>query len=134
MLGTTLANWFPSGSPYIGHVNVVAHSMGGLVVRSYMTGLAAVPYRGEFGRLAMAGTPNFGLNLANAAFLCARGTQEFDLKLGSDLIWQVNALWQTSPPIGGSTKSAICQDPPPSVLNSTFWMPRLPAKAMPPML
>ena len=40
--------------------DVIAHSMGGLLVRGWMAGLADVPYDGQIRRLILAGTPNFG--------------------------------------------------------------------------
>jgi pimeloyl-ACP methyl ester carboxylesterase len=65
-LNTAIANWFPSGEP----VHLVAHSMGGLVARSFVE---AHPERWESmwdktpkspgargGRLVMLGTPNHG--------------------------------------------------------------------------
>jgi pimeloyl-ACP methyl ester carboxylesterase len=65
-LNSSIANWFPSGEP----VHLVAHSMGGLVARSFVE---AHPERWESmwdataespgargGRLVMLGTPNHG--------------------------------------------------------------------------
>jgi triacylglycerol esterase/lipase EstA (alpha/beta hydrolase family) len=44
-------------------IDIVAHSMGGLIVRAYMTGLIAPwgkPYKGKIRRFIMAGTLNHG--------------------------------------------------------------------------
>ncbi len=41
-------------------VHVVAHSMGGLVVRSYIQGLAKYPYENEIDKLALVGSPAGG--------------------------------------------------------------------------
>jgi pimeloyl-ACP methyl ester carboxylesterase len=45
-------------------VDVVAHSMGGLIARAWMAGLATVhvPYLGQIRKLVLAGTPNYGIN------------------------------------------------------------------------
>ena len=45
-------------------VDVVAHSMGGLVTRAWMAGLSNVPYEeSKINKLVLAGTPNFGSGL-----------------------------------------------------------------------
>src|ERR1700687_4386623 len=48
-------------------VQVVAHSMGGLVTRTWMAGMAnpSMPYNGDIGTLSMIGTPNYGGVLGN---------------------------------------------------------------------
>ncbi|MBI4682211.1 MAG: DUF1566 domain-containing protein, partial [Nitrospirae bacterium] len=57
-------------------VNIIAHSMGGLVTRSYIQGSS---YDNDIDRFAMVGTPNHGA--ANAYYLWAGG----DPKLADDL-------------------------------------------------
>ncbi|MFZ5761128.1 MAG: DUF1566 domain-containing protein [Thermodesulfobacteriota bacterium] len=66
-------------------VNIIAHSMGGLVARAYIQGLAEkvtvtktlltrtefhelYPYKGEIGKLLMLGTPNHGSLLGSVAW------------------------------------------------------------------
>ncbi|MBI4454770.1 MAG: alpha/beta fold hydrolase [Acidobacteria bacterium] len=45
----------------VSQVDVVAHSMGGLLVRAWMAGLTDQPYSGQIRRLVLAGTPHFGV-------------------------------------------------------------------------
>ena len=42
-------------------VDVVAHSMGGLVARAWISGMESVPYNNEIRRIITAGTPHFGI-------------------------------------------------------------------------
>jgi pimeloyl-ACP methyl ester carboxylesterase len=52
-------------------VDVIAHSMGGLIVRAWMAGQinAAVPYNGEIRRLVLIATPNYGADGAKLRVL-----------------------------------------------------------------
>ncbi|OPL16014.1 MAG: hypothetical protein AVO38_01780 [delta proteobacterium ML8_D] len=80
---------------HAGHINVIAHSMGGLVARAYIHGMAKAAaqviiapgqtptpeeYKDEVGKLLMMGTPNHGSNLADLLVLIA----------GDDTWWIVN--------------------------------------------
>lgn len=44
-------------------VDIVAHSMGGLVARYYLEGFSLTPYRGDVRRFVMIGTPNGGVDV-----------------------------------------------------------------------
>jgi triacylglycerol esterase/lipase EstA (alpha/beta hydrolase family) len=67
-------------------VDLVAHSMGGLVARAWIAGLAQdelgdpVPYQGEIRRLVMAATPHYGADIASKSKYLAKLR-----KLSSDL-------------------------------------------------
>lgn len=64
-----LDNWF--GTDYTGNINIVAHSMGGLVARSFMNRERSVgPHQGDAGgervnKLITLGTPHHGSPMAN---------------------------------------------------------------------
>ena len=45
----------------VDQVDVIAHSMGGLLARAWMARLTDMPYSNEIRRLVLAGTPNFGV-------------------------------------------------------------------------
>jgi hypothetical protein len=90
----------PDGSPYRGTANVLAHSLGGLVVRTYAAGLANVRYRGEFKKLVMAGTPNYGLLGASLArALSLPNAQVREVAYGSPFIWKLHEAWSQAPPV-----------------------------------
>ncbi len=101
----------PRGSPYLGTINLVAHSEGGLVVRAYMTGGAGVPYRGEFKRLVMAGTPNYGLLastlLAGLAPQGGKSGQAHEMAFGTSFIWNLDATWDGAPPLSAENVLGI---------------------------
>lgn len=89
--------------PYNGKLNVLAHSMGGLVARAYMAGLANRPYNGAFKRIAMAATPNYGISPFKSEFLswlnCGPkqgDIQEEDLKSGSQFIATLDRAWKVN--------------------------------------
>ena len=72
-------------------VDVIAHSMGGLIVRQYLTHHSKHPIR----RLVFLSTPHFGTNAAalleSVASVSAEGNLQADeMQLGSDFLWQLN--------------------------------------------
>ncbi|MBO8157997.1 hypothetical protein [Thermosyntropha sp.] len=46
------------------HIDLIAHSKGGIAVRIYLSGLAYTPYRGDVRRFIMLGVPNMGTDYA----------------------------------------------------------------------
>jgi N-acetylneuraminic acid mutarotase/pimeloyl-ACP methyl ester carboxylesterase len=102
--GGRLQTWVPPGSGHRGSVNVLAHSMGGLVVQAYMVGFAnpALPYGGEIGRIIMAGTPNYGTPLGQflVSVLQLKGcAQVFEMAYSSDFLWNLHGAWEQRPPL-----------------------------------
>ncbi|WP_157819193.1 alpha/beta fold hydrolase [Mariprofundus aestuarium] len=74
-------------------VDVVAHSMGGLLVRQYLSHHNNHPVR----RVVFLATPHFGTNIAKVLVslgsIGAEGNiQATEIKPGSDFLWQLNAL------------------------------------------
>jgi len=72
-------------------VDVIAHSMGGLIVRQYLTHHSEHPIR----RLAFLSTPHFGTNAASflesIASVSSEGNLQADeMQVGSDFLWQLN--------------------------------------------
>jgi triacylglycerol esterase/lipase EstA (alpha/beta hydrolase family) len=82
-------------------IDVVAHSMGGLIVRAWMadiTTLFGVQYTDQIRRLIMIGTPNHGSVWANAGAFpgewgCFSDNQLIDMRLGSNFMWNLNYNW-----------------------------------------
>jgi len=92
----------------VGEVDVVAHSMGGLIARAWMVGMTDVPYANQIRRLVLAGTPNFGVglidlgkigNLLGETFLCdedvsaVRKRQNQQMLFGSQFLEELNEKW-----------------------------------------
>jgi uncharacterized protein (TIGR03437 family) len=74
-------------------VDVVAHSMGGLIVRSYLSGkqttvgLFSPPLTTKIRKAVFIGTPHFG---SFAAGLLNLGTQAIQMNPGSQFLWDLN--------------------------------------------
>jgi pimeloyl-ACP methyl ester carboxylesterase len=86
-------------------VDVVAHSMGALITRAWMAGMATVkiPYEGQIRRLVTIGTPHYGSSpktlgvLADLAAPFGGGcstTQRDQLALGSHFITRLHDQWK----------------------------------------
>jgi pimeloyl-ACP methyl ester carboxylesterase len=79
-------------------VDVVAHSMGGLIVRAWMAGLVTVPvpYEGQIRRLISVGTPNYGIRFlfARTRITCSVAQAE-QLTFGSEFLWELHDQWQS---------------------------------------
>ena len=79
---------YTDGSP-VTQVDIVAHSMGGLITRAYLAGLQAdgsllPPQNPKVGKVVLIGTPNFG------SFQAPRvGTQAPEMVLGSTFLWNL---------------------------------------------
>ncbi len=55
-LGYLKKNYYDANQKF----NVISHSMGGLVVRSYVQGISPYDYKGDVNHLVMIGSPNYG--------------------------------------------------------------------------
>jgi hypothetical protein len=110
---------YPAGT----QVDIIAHSMGGLVVRAYMVGMAPapdgspLPYGNEIRRLIMAGTPNYGApaNLWDTIIRagCHIGaltptqvggpggsaTQAEEMEYGARFLWDLDHKWLAKAPV-----------------------------------
>ncbi len=98
----------------VSNINIVAHSMGGLLVRAYLENLGVsavtgdpVEYTGEVGKVVFLATPNHGSYLANRV---NKGESPFcssllgltpddpnaeaydDLSIGSQFLWELNNI------------------------------------------
>lgn len=107
-LAAGFADWlaarFPGADP---PVDVVAHSMGGLVARAYMAGLApGRPYGNQVRRLVMLATPNYGVAPELIDF-CSGPTvpapdlddvesQAEQLRHSSRFLWALHEAWTSS--------------------------------------
>jgi len=96
-------------------IDIVAHSMGGLVTRAYIANMASYPYgqdrvypyEGNIRKFLMLGTPNFGSHRANEILEKSPSCEDLvvtwltggdtnaealqDLAAGSKFIWDINA-------------------------------------------
>ena len=78
------------------NVDVVAHSMGGLIVRSYLSGKQDAagsfnpPAAPPIGKLVLIATPNFGTPVASLGF--GLGSQTAEMVPGNQLLWDL-ATW-----------------------------------------
>jgi hypothetical protein len=84
-------------------VDVVAHSMGGLIARAWMTGLTVPspppsPYAGQIRKLILVGTPNYGADLARfsggAELIGCSEIQANQLRFGSRFVWDLHEKWE----------------------------------------
>jgi uncharacterized repeat protein (TIGR01451 family) len=90
-------------------VDVVAHSMGGLITRAWMSGMTEtdfcptcvqIPYEGQIRRLILVGTPNYGAEGAILRGACAFSqagcslTQAGEMRFGSSFIATLHDKWE----------------------------------------
>lgn len=93
-------------------VDVVAHSMGGLVARAYMSGLAVdslgagIAYGGEIRRLVTVGTPNYGTKASFGAGL-TRGTQRGEMAVASRFVLRLHDAWAAAIEARAVDESAV---------------------------
>lgn len=92
-----------------GQVDIVAHSMGGLIARAYIAGMAQdkansnsrIPYDDDIRRLIMAGTPNYGAAPSFLQYLgglestaCTVNRQACEMVFGSNFVWSLTERWR----------------------------------------
>jgi uncharacterized protein (TIGR03437 family) len=119
-LGVTLGQFLNmiqyAGGALVPQVDLVSHSMGGLIVRSYLAGLQANdslspvlnPRVRKFIEIA---TPNFGSFLAaNYSDLLASGTQAAEMVPGSGFLWTLGTWNQRGDDLRGVDALAIIGD------------------------
>jgi N-acetylneuraminic acid mutarotase/pimeloyl-ACP methyl ester carboxylesterase len=110
---------YPRGTR-VDAVDIVAHSMGGLITRAYLAGLATdrdagdagVSYGGEIRKVVTAGTPHYGGDFARLQTYVptslfpfpvpSNSSQGYQMDYGSDFIWKLDQKWRelVTPPIG----------------------------------
>lgn len=116
-LGTALAN-FISGLTYNGgsavpQVDLVTHSMGGLIARAYLAGLQqggsfSPPPNPQVRKLVEIATPNFGSFIAgDFSLVTANGTQSSEMLPGSSFLWSLARWNQGSDDLRGVDALAI---------------------------
>ena len=94
-------------------IDVVAHSIGGLIVRAYLEGLQTnesylPPYTPLIHNLVMIGVPNFGsFVVGNAVNAFPTGTQGAELIPGSALLWNLATWNQRGDDLAGVSAIAI---------------------------
>jgi uncharacterized protein (TIGR03437 family) len=97
-LGTFLNLLYSEGTP---QVDVIAHSMGGLIVRSYLSGKQQAsgaftpPSVSKIRKAIFIATPHFGsfqADSATADILFSQGNQTNEMKRGSQFVWDL-ATW-----------------------------------------
>jgi uncharacterized protein (TIGR03437 family) len=123
-LGVTLGQFLSmvqyAGGALVPQVDLVSHSMGGLIVRSYLAGLQANdallpvlnPRVRKFIEIA---TPNFGSFLAgNYEYVLASGTQAAEMVPGSGFLWSLGTWNQHGDDLRGVDALAI-------IGNAGYW-------------
>ena len=109
----------PGGPGYQGHIDVITHSMGGLVVRAWMAGLQDSPegppflptapayVPGTFRRAVTLGTPHYGTRITQSlltALCVARGPwwtspQLDQMRQSSEFLWRLQREWFRTAPM-----------------------------------
>jgi hypothetical protein len=100
-LGNTLGQFlnliqYDTGA-LVPEIDVVTHSMGGLITRAYLAGLRAdgsflPPQNPRLGKIALIAEPNFGAFLATSIPSIFLGNQTEEMIPGSTFLWQL-ARW-----------------------------------------
>jgi uncharacterized protein (TIGR03437 family) len=82
-------------------VDIVAHSMGGLITRAYLAGIQppqnsfqvfAPPANSKIRKIVFIATPHFGAGLANFANFFGTDSQSMEMTMGSSFLWNL-ARW-----------------------------------------
>src|SRR5947209_1076881 len=113
---------YADGTP-VTQVDVIAHSMGGLIVRAYLAGMqetspasfkppATVPFR----KIVFLGTPHFGTQIAN---VLGNAKQTVEMSLGSQFLFDLNTWNQGSDDLRGIPAIAIAANGGTGLLSGT---------------
>ncbi len=123
-LGVTLGQFLNmvqyAGGALVPQVDLVSHSMGGLIARSYLAGLQAngslsPPLNPRVRKFIEIATPNFGSFLAaNYSDLLANGTQAAEMVPGSSFLWSLGTWNQHGDDLRGVDALAI-------IGNAGYW-------------
>jgi uncharacterized protein (TIGR03437 family) len=103
---------YSDGTP-VTQIDLVAHSIGGLIVRAYLEGLQTnesylPPYSPLIHNLVMIGVPNFGsFALGNAVNAFPPGSQGAELIPGSALLWNLATWNQRGDDLAGVNAIAV---------------------------
>ncbi len=127
-LGTTLGQFLNmiqySSGAVVPQIDLVGHSMGGLIVRSYLAGLQSngslsPPATVQARKFVEIATPNFGSFLAaNFSGFLASGTQSAEMVPGSSFLWNLATWNQRGDDLRGVDALAI-------IGNAGYWEPNL---------
>ncbi len=105
-----------SNGTQVPQVDLVSHSMGGLIVRSYLAGLQtngalSPPLNPRVRKFIEIATPNFGSFLAgNWSYVIANGTQTSEMIPGSPFLWYLATWNQRGDDLRGVDALAIVGD------------------------
>ena len=105
-----------SNGTQVPQVDLVSHSMGGLIVRSYLAGLQtngalSPPLNPRVRKFVEIATPNFGSFLAaNWSYVIANGTQTSEMIPGSPFLWYLATWNQRGDDLRGVDALAIVGD------------------------
>ncbi len=114
---------YENGTP-VPQVDLVTHSMGGLIARAYLSGLQTTgalspPFNPRVRKFVEIATPNFGSFLAaNYSDLVPSGTQTAELVPGSTFLWYLATWNQHGDDLHGVDGLAIIGD-------AGYWQPNL---------
>lgn len=90
-------------------VDIVAHSMGGLVALSYISEQSGLKYENDVGKLVTLATPFFGAHFAGNELLelVLSGKQVDEMAFGSKFLWELSRKWKTTIDSGVYKKTDI---------------------------
>lgn len=104
---------YTDGTP-VTQVDVVAHSMGGLIVRSYLAGkqnttpaVFQPPANPGIRKFVMLAVPNFGSGVANKF---GNDNQTAEMQIGSQFLWDLNTWNQGTDDLRGVQAVAVAGD------------------------
>lgn len=112
-LATFLGSVTYDNGTQVGQIDIVAHSLGGLIVRAYLAGLQTnetlLPPANPLVRdLVLIAVPNFGSFVAaNYTAIIPAGTQSAELVPGSSFLWNLNTWNQHVDDLRGVNAIAI---------------------------
>jgi len=103
---------YSDGTP-VAQVDIVAHSMGGLIARGYLAGIQTddafqPPPNPKVSQLVLIATPNFGsFEAANGSLLAGLGIQSAEMIPGSAFLWNLGTWNQLGDDLRGVDAIAI---------------------------
>ncbi|HEY6340933.1 MAG TPA: IPT/TIG domain-containing protein [Bryobacteraceae bacterium] len=112
-LGTFLNSIKYTNGQQVPQIDLVAFSLGGLIVRAYLSGLQSdgaltPPFPTLVGNVVLIASPNFGSFVAgNYAIAITAGTQDAELIPGSALLWNLATWNQYSDDMRGTNAVAV---------------------------
>ncbi len=97
-LDDSLAAWNDSLNIEQNGVDLIAHSMGGLIARYYISHPNEFTFSNKVNKLVTLGTPNYGAALASWGAVVPFATQAVEMEYGSNFTWNLHQAWIAAQP------------------------------------